>query len=140
MEAAIAQDPFALQYASSELRSDWGLVAAAVEQATGIDDELIGILQHASLELRSNRKFMLEMMEEHVLAVQYASRDLKSDASFQQAFTKVWGSCHSYDCIINSWDEDNGDGNSDGASDDNSGDGNSDGDSDEEPAAKRRRK
>ena len=140
VEAAIGQNPFALQHASFELRSDRNLVAAAVQQATCDDNDCIGILLHASLKLRSNREFMLEMIEDHMLALQFASKSLKSDANFQKAWEKFWK--EGYSSVINLWnntDEDNEDEDNDDDQDDEDQDEDDQDDEDDEPTAKRRR-
>ena len=70
--AAVAENGWALIYASEELRGDRDVVLAAVA-------EFVEVFEYASYELRSNRAFVLSVVAQDGSALAYASEALRGD-------------------------------------------------------------
>ena len=96
-EAALfAVDKFCymLEYASSALRNDLEVVAAALK---GEDKERIeGVVQYASFDIRNNKQFMLEHLKKIPSDLKYLSPSLRGDRELVMLVVKQCGQLLEY--------------------------------------------
>ena len=79
---AVAQSGFALKYASEQLQGDRAVVWKACSSNAFMTCFDVSALEHASGELKSDRDFMLEAVNQDGSSLEYASVQLQGDREF----------------------------------------------------------
>ena len=76
--AAVTQDGPALEFASQEMKNYTRVVTAAI---MGKDEHSGAALEYASQDVKSNREIVLVAVQKNPYVLQFASREMKNDAT-----------------------------------------------------------